>query len=532
MNYTIFDNDDIELYFLDFLSICEMKIYLLLSHSCYGIFKESKYFKEITKYKGEYGDFSADYLCEGGYLDLLKLYLKDKRINYETDISLPGITIQQYLISLNAVRSAIYRGKTEMIKYLIGKGADKKKILHWVIKSNSLELVEYVILGIDTAEINYVSLLLSVECGYIGLVKYFAARCNSAKYYLGAIQLADQMENSEIMEYLTGLYGDKIVERDYAICQAFRGGDLLKVKSLRIGYQKDYSYFLPCVVEKGYLEIVKYLVADNGSVPDCYLLQMAAKGGNIPIMQYLISLRQNIQMDNFNLAEIAAINGNLEMVTYLFSIDVIIKLEDCMTMTLIIKNGHLAILKFLFAIDKNYLLKIRKYYLGVAVKKGHIDIVKFLSNGIIDIKTNRYYNIICAAKNGHLEMTKYLISCGDYQKNAAVVQKAVEYGHLEIVKYLHSIGQNVMMDNYLAFRLAASRGHLDIVKYLLSLDQTIRENQKLIRLVLNEADTRVINYLNLLYNNHTVHYRYLVQKTIQYPKMAKSYDFSVNQYIY
>lgn len=84
MNLTIFCQYDLDLYFIDFLSIRQINKYMLLSKSSLSMFQNSCYYKELQSYKLKHTYLNTSSICEGGYLNLLKLYYKDaKFINYD-----------------------------------------------------------------------------------------------------------------------------------------------------------------------------------------------------------------------------------------------------------------------------------------------------------------------------------------------------------------------------------------------------------------------------------------------------------------
>ena len=87
-----------------------------------------------------------------------------------------------------------------------------------------------------------------------------------------------------------------------------------------------------------------------------------------------------------------------------------------------------------------------RYALGNAIKKGHLDIVKYL---VEEKGANKGDALRYAASIGNLELVKYLVDHGadvnaKYRDSFGVVQTALmnaaERGHTEIAKYLKEHG--------------------------------------------------------------------------------------------
>lgn len=128
-----------------------------------------------------------------------------------------------------------------------------------------------------------------------------------------------------------------------------------------------------------------------------------------------------------------------------------------------------------------------------AIKKGHIDILKYIDDLIknkkelIFLKSFKYPKIDkclqISCKYGHMELIDFYIGKGGDVSagNSLCLKKAAEYGHLIVVKYLVGLGIDIIakehkhiyieenygkiVDNY-ALIMAAKNGHFDVVSYL------------------------------------------------------------------
>jgi len=66
MQNTISCNEDIEFYFIDFLTLSQIKLYTVLSKSTSNIFKESDYYKEYILLKSKSKCLNFDNICNIG----------------------------------------------------------------------------------------------------------------------------------------------------------------------------------------------------------------------------------------------------------------------------------------------------------------------------------------------------------------------------------------------------------------------------------------------------------------------------------
>jgi len=74
---TLFDQHDIGIYFMSFLSLNQLKNYILVTKSTLAIFQGSHYYKEIKDFKLKYKKLVFSYICKDGNMNLFKLYYRD-----------------------------------------------------------------------------------------------------------------------------------------------------------------------------------------------------------------------------------------------------------------------------------------------------------------------------------------------------------------------------------------------------------------------------------------------------------------------
>lgn len=144
---SIFHQHDIGIYFLIFLSLNQMKNYILLCKSSLNIFQKSIYYSELSSYKLKLPNMNIEIykICEYGYIYLLKAMMKDNELYYQDSTLLHcavengHIEILEYLVTMGAdiraqddlaVRKASMKGHLKIVKYLVTMGANiNKKII-------------------------------------------------------------------------------------------------------------------------------------------------------------------------------------------------------------------------------------------------------------------------------------------------------------------------------------------------------------------------------------------------------------------
>jgi ankyrin repeat protein len=98
-----------------------------------------------------------------------------------------------------------------------------------------------------------------------------------------------------------------------------------------------------------------------------------------------------------------------------------------------------------------------------------LEIIKYLVEKNINIRSNNDEALIISARNGHLEVVKYLIEEGSdiHAKNNRALCWSANNGYVEVVKYLVEQGADINVNNGEALRLSVYHGHLEVVKYLI-----------------------------------------------------------------
>lgn len=161
-----------------------------------------------------------------------------------------------------------------------------------------------------------------------------------------------------------------------------------------------------------------------------------------------------------------------------------------------VRNGHLDIVKYLD--EKGADIHDRRDdILRQASENGRVEIVKYLLERGADVHTQNDVTIKIASQNGHLNVIKYLVEKGYiHTDNDVALRTASEHGHLNIVKYLVEHGADVHAENDEALRYSSQNGHFEVVKYLVENGANVHaQNNKALKFATEAGHTEIAQYL-------------------------------------
>lgn len=286
---------------------------------------------------------------------------------------------------------------------------------------------------------------------------------------------------------------------------------------------KDYnSALLLIAIKSSHPDIVKCLLDRSLNLSMAMkknLMSFAMKSRDLRMIDCLIQLGEDINVDDF-LREFTG----YDPWNFNFYVD---KNPEDKLLYLAADNGCLSLVQYLISRGANVNAKWRRrkawycfpltmsYFMkgfedlaliGVATKKGHLDIVKYLLNHGAILDEAHEEGLLCiATKTGDFALVRHLINFGttiDTGRHNTLLLLAAKYGHLEIVKYLVTMGIDVngdlidpitialiqssgffrSLDCYrdilslrelpdiphsMSLYIAAENGHFDVFKYLL-----------------------------------------------------------------
>jgi ankyrin repeat protein len=226
------------------------------------------------------------------------------------------------------------------------------------------------------------------------------------------------------------------------------------------------------------------------------LLHLAAREGNVDIINYLVSEGANVNSRNIadeTPIHLAANSGNLDVVIQLISNGANINVKDSIGNTPLhdaAENDHIQIVKYLISqkAEINTQNNGHQSPLHEAVEFDKVEMSKLLVSEGANVNTqdeDRRSPLHAAVVNENLELVKYLTANGA-EVNAkdkfdrTPLHQAAYVGNLDVVKhlilqgsdidekgafYLH-LGKMELTLNCTPLHIAAKNGHFEVVKFL------------------------------------------------------------------
>lgn len=180
------------------------------------------------------------------------------------------------------VTRAIDLDQFEMVKELVEKGEEIGLGFEASIRNGNIEIVKY-LMG-KGADIGDGDVELAATLGHFDIVKYLVEQ-GGQRAIGNAVEGAAKMGRLDIMKYLVGERG-RI--GDSVISTAAGNGHLDVVEYLvgKGGNEKIGNYAISSAARSGRLDVVKYLVEKGGRIDDA--VSIAAMGGHIDVVKYLL----------------------------------------------------------------------------------------------------------------------------------------------------------------------------------------------------------------------------------------------------
>ena len=170
-----------------------------------------------------------------------------------------------------------------------------------------------------------------------------------------------------------------------------------------VEFESFKSRMLDKAAQKGYLDIVKYLVEQGANIHASDALCGSSYNGHFDIVKYLVEQGANIHASDDGALRWASESGCLDIVKYL------------------VEQGA--------NIHAGY-----DYALRFASENGHLDIVKYLVEHGADIHAGNDYALQGASVHGYLDTVRYLVehgadihACNDYAIRYAETPEIKEY---------------------------------------------------------------------------------------------------------
>ncbi|ANB50945.1 hypothetical protein [Powai lake megavirus] len=243
---------------------------------------------------------------------------------------------------------------------------------------------------------------------------------------------------------------------------------------------------------------IKYLI-NNGAIikETCKnLLLWACDKGYLDIIQYILSLDVNLLVDNPLKAAKLAKLGPLAIYKYLTRD----KSLDCfnMGMKLAARHGHLNIIQYFVSIGENIREDIKGTCITCACRHGHTSIVNYLINNGANIWPFIQDCIMAATIYGYNDLIIYIVSLGFnvYSFHKDCINNMLKYNskeNLGHIQYLASTYTDPAIMRKILF-LACRRGHIDTVKYLIGVG--IHFDDRCKSAAIKSGNISLINFLD------------------------------------
>lgn len=254
------------------------------------------------------------------------------------------------------------------------------------------------------------------------------------------------------------------INEEQAFCVAVDGGNLDVIQLLmtqNIDCTVDNNYALHSACDNGFLHIVKYLIEICNVKITETAIDFAANNGHLNVVQYLY--QNGSPITELSLAR-SSYNGHLSTLKYL------VKSGGIPTTQVILMgiNGrHDDIIYYLLETSDDY---DYNELLCVASFQGNLQLVKYLiEKKNVDISYNDYTAMCIAADNNQIDVIKYFLECGANIEadNYYMLRTACNEGYFDLVKYLIELGSDIHILNDYPLLCSAYKNHYTIARYLL-----------------------------------------------------------------
>ncbi|XP_048253945.1 ankyrin repeat domain-containing protein 50-like, partial [Haliotis rufescens] len=344
--------------------------------------------------------------CHGGHLAIVK-YIMSLDI---VDINSRG----QY--GRTSAMTAAYNGKSEVFKFLLGKGANVSLV--------------------DKAGDN----ILHISCrgGHVRMVKYIIS--------LNIVDINSRGQRERTSVIMAALFGHREV---FDIC-ACAGGNVSQVDA-------EGSSILHMACFGGHVEMVKYIFSQNitdinsrgmhGMTP----LHLAAREGHREVFELVVDKGSDTSLEDINgdnILHLACIGGNVEIVKYILSQNIVDinnrGMYERTPLMVAALFGHRE--AFELVLDKggdtSLVDTCDVNILHLACIGGNVAIVKYiLSQNFVDINSRGKIGrtpVMVAAAEGHIDLCYLLISKGSDlsvvdDNGCTILHVACYHGQVEII---------------------------------------------------------------------------------------------------
>ena len=213
----------------------------------------------------------------------------------------------------------------------------------------------------------------------------------------------------------------------------------------------------------GKIEIVDWLVKTKGLVVEERTVQMAAKGGHLPLLKEFVNRGYQL---NVSVSSAAAESGNLELVQWVHA-------QGCRNIEFAVSRavgeGHLHVVQWL--LQKGYSSLIEPDAVHQAGEHGYLEGLLWLlknnyplsSDPENTVEESFLFLADMAVEWDHPELLEYVSH--KVQFNESIAENAAEHGHLETLKWLRSLNPPCPWSKDLYWRTLEKENHWEIIAW-------------------------------------------------------------------
>jgi ankyrin repeat protein len=187
-----------------------------------------------------------------------------------------------------------------------------------------------------------------------------------------------------------------------------------------------------------FYEIIKYLILHgaNVNVENSTVLHWNCAHGNLDIVQFLVEHGANINSRNSLAIRWAATKNKTNILKYLLDNDANIHAHNDGPLRRYASRGDLEMVKYL--IGRGAVVTPESNVFRWAVEKGHLNVVKYLTERDLNIDGSPDTLVLAAVQSGKLDLVKYLVQNG-YSVTQEAIAEARTKGYTDIVDFFKKI---------------------------------------------------------------------------------------------
>lgn len=458
-----------------------------------------------------------------GKLDIIQ-YLIEKLayVNTESEMAVS-------LRNAAPLSIAALRGDSEIIDYLISEGANvygnKNHVLYYAVGSEKTNIVDQLLnAGADIHAGNDYIFYTAIRTKNLDIIKYLLKAGINIRKQDDFLACAVETGDIEIVKFLYKKGASKKDTKDKALYAALGLKEGILEKEYRY---EEYLYCPEKYNRKFDFEMLNFLV-DAGAdinIKNNYLLFIAVRYKNMELAKTLLDKGTWIESRDGYIVRQNGVKDYLDIVKFMveagFDVNILLKYA--------LEKKHVETVKYLLDCGANIYEEVKAYDFGeetdgkhmdgsfkgnvslrcplmTIIKKGDMELIKYLVEMGVDVHANDYLAFRLAVKNNQVELAKYLLSIGAdvHVRNEYALYYAIENGYNEIVNVLLDAGADPNdIDPYILYPAIKDEKY-DLIDSLVGNGVNLHDdNEGLLRLAAKNDEIKVLSYL--LENKADIH---------------------------